>query len=128
MPPTVSAINPSSGTNTTTYAVEVLGSNFQPKSVVSLVQGSTVISGTGVAFSNPGRLTCYFDLTSRPLGRYDVVVTNPDSQEGRLVKGFSVTDICGQGAGASITVLAGMLGLLSLAGLSGRRRASKKTA
>jgi hypothetical protein len=40
-------------------------------------------------------------------------------QEGKLIRGFSVTDICGQGAGASISVFAGLVGLLSLAGSTG---------
>jgi photosystem II stability/assembly factor-like uncharacterized protein len=124
-PPVVSAINPKSGVNTTRYAVEVLGSNFQTTSKVRLQKGTTVINGEGVVLAAPGRLTCYLDLKSKPLGKYDVIVTNPDNAEGKLTGGFTITNVCGQGAGASISVLAGLLGLLSAAGLGWRRMLSK---
>lgn len=126
-PPKVSAINPSSGVNTTTYALEVLGSGFQDGATVRLEQGTILIDGTGVAFSNSGRLTCYLDLNSKPLGKYDVVVKNPDGQEGLLSKGFSVTNICGQGAGSVVLGFGLMMGLLSLggSGLLRRRRGRK---
>jgi photosystem II stability/assembly factor-like uncharacterized protein len=114
--PVVTSINPASGVNNANYAVEVLGSGFQSGATAMLVQGSTLINGTSVVLTGPGRLTCYFDLTNRPLGKYDLLVKNPDNQEGKLSGGFSVTDPCGQGGGASIAIFAGLVGLLSLAG------------
>jgi photosystem II stability/assembly factor-like uncharacterized protein len=120
--PTVTAINPASGVNNANYAVEVLGSGFQPGATARLVQGATVIDGVGVALTSSGRLTCYFDMNGKPLGKYDVVVHNPDSQEGKLVGGFSVTDACGQGGGASISLFTGLVGLLSLAGFGMKRK------
>lgn len=122
LPPKVDAINPKTGIHTTTYEVEVLGSNFQATSKVRLQQGTTVIDGTGVALPSAGRLTCKLNLSGKPLGKYDVYVTNTDGKEGKLAGGFTVTNACGQGAGASISVFAGLLGLLSAAGLGWRRR------
>ncbi len=68
------------------------------------------------------KITCNLDLNGKPLGKYDAIVHNPDDQEGKLAGGFSVTDICGQGGGASISIFAGLLGLLSLAGFGVRRK------
>jgi len=58
----------------------------------------------------------------KPLGKYDLIVKNPNGQEAKLAGGFSITDACGQGAGANITVFAGIMGLLSMAGLGFRKR------
>jgi photosystem II stability/assembly factor-like uncharacterized protein len=122
LPLKVTGINPASGVNNANYAVEVLGSGFQPGATARLVQGATVINGAGPTVAGSGRLTCYFDLTSKPLGKYDVIVKNPDNQEAMFAKGFTVTDPCGQGGGAAISLFAGLVGLLSLAGLGMRRK------
>lgn len=82
--------------------------------------GGTIVNATNIVVSNT-KITCTFVLPST-LGKYDVVVKNLDGHEGMLAKGFSVTNSCGQGAGASISLLAGALGLLSMAGLGRRRR------
>ncbi len=119
--PTVTAINPKTGINNAKYAVEVLGTNFQAASQVRLQQGTTVINGEGVVLAAPGRLTCYLDLNSKPLGKYDVFVTTA-AGEGKLTGGFTVVNVCGQGAGASISLFAGLVGLLSVVGLGRRRR------
>jgi len=120
--PTVSAIKPATGVNTTTYAVEILGSNFQAGASVRLQKGATVINGTGVVLAGEGKLTCNLNLSGKPLGKYDVFVTNTDGGEGKLTGGFTVVDVCGQGAGLTISVFAGLLGLLSAAGLGWRRK------
>jgi hypothetical protein len=49
-------------------------------------------------------------------GVYDVVVTNPDGQEGRLPGAFTITSACGAGSGTGMMMLGVSLGLLSLAG------------
>jgi Glycosyl hydrolases family 39 len=120
LPLTVTSISPKSGINVNIYSVAISGTNLLTASKVRLQRGTTVIDGTGVVLAEPGKLTCKVDLRSKPLGKYDVIVTNPDA-EAKLVGGFTVVNVCGQGAGASISVLAGLLGLLSVAGLGWRR-------
>lgn len=122
LPPKVDAIDPMIGANTTTCAVKVLGTNFQAASKVRLQQGTTVINGTKVILAKPGRITCYLNLRSKPLGKYAVFVKNPDGKERKLAGSFIVGRACGHGAGASISVFAGLLGLLSVAGLGWRRK------
>jgi photosystem II stability/assembly factor-like uncharacterized protein len=124
LPPAVTVISPASGVNNANYAVAITGSGFATGATARLQSGATAIDGVGVTVTGPTRLTCYFDLTNKPPGKYDVIVKNPSGQEGKLTGGFSVTNICGQGAGASISVFIGLMGLLSITGLglSQRRR------
>ncbi len=120
----VSSIAPATATNAGAVNAAITGSGFQAGAGARLEQGSTVVNATGVSVAADGRsLTCSFDLTSRPVGKYDVVVRNPDGHEARMAAGFEVTQpSSGCGAGASISVFAAF-GLLSLAGFGfGRRR------
>ena len=50
-----------------------------------------LIPAIGVNVVSPTKITGSFDLTGVPAGQYNVVVTNPDGQQGILVNGFSVT-------------------------------------
>ena len=120
----VNSISPSSGTNTGTVAVTVAGTGFKQGASVRLEQGTTVVSATDVVVGSGASLTCKLDINGKATGNYDVVVKNPDGQEARLTGGFTVSAGCGQGTGASISVLAATLGILSLAGLGFRRRRS----
>ncbi len=121
IPVTVASITPASGANTGVIAARITGSGFQADASVRLQRDTTVINATGVVVESDTSITCNLDLTSKPLGRYDVYVKNAVGQEGTLAGGFGVTDICGQGAAASVMVVAGLLGLISLAG-AGRSR------
>ena len=93
--PTVDSIDPASNANTGTVAVTIDGDNFadgaRPKLITWIdesgfeIPAETGFSGTGT------QITCDFDLTGAPSGVYDVIVTNPDGQEGALSEGFTVT-------------------------------------
>ena len=126
--PAVASLTPASGANTGALNVQISGSGFKAGTGAGarLEQGSTtVINATNFVVSSDTLVTCTFDLTSKPTGNYDVVVRNPDGKEARYLGGFSVTaptNVCGQSAGASISVLAAAFGLMSLAGLGIRRR------
>ncbi len=120
--PTVISISPNTGVaGGTVNLTDLAGVGFQAGATVRLEAGATVVNATNVIVVSGTKITCQFVLPAT-LGKYDVVVKNPDGQEGRLIRGFSVTNSCGQGAGASISLLAGALGLLSMAGLGRRRR------
>lgn len=116
-PLAVSSIAPVSGVNTGVVDTTLTGVGFKRGATVRLEWGSTVISATNVAVTTSGTtITCKLNINGLPLGKYDVVARNPDGQEAKLAGGFSVTDICGQGAGASISVFAATLGLMSFVG------------
>lgn len=102
-PPTVTSIQPSSAGNLGSVQLDIRGSGFVRGATVRLESGTRVIETTGYMTVNKTSITCTIDPRSKPLGKYDVVVKNIDGQEGRLVKGFALTNVCGLGAGASIS-------------------------
>ncbi len=122
----VISISPTSGMDINAgLSATIGGSDFQTGASVKLENTSAgkVIDATNVNVVSANQITCSFDLTGAPLGSYDVVV-NTNNQEAKLPAGFTVTNICGQGAAISLVAFGFMLGLLSLAGtgLSRRRR------
>jgi hypothetical protein len=121
----VSSIKPASAANTGSVSVQISGIGFEAGTGAGarLEQGTTtVVNATNFVVSSGKLITCEFNIASKPLGKYDVVVKNGDGKEVRLAAGFSVTNACGQGAGASISVLAVAFGLISIAGLGFRKR------
>ena len=48
------------------------------------------VTATNVTVGPPTRITCTLDLIGKPAGPYNVVVTNPDGNFGRLASGFTV--------------------------------------
>ncbi len=124
----VTSINPTSGMDTDTMLTATInGSDFQTGATVRLENTSAtkVINATNVNAISPSQIISTFDLTGAPLGSYDVVVKNPSDPEARLTGGFTITNICGQGAGVAVIAFGLMIGLLSLAG-SGRLKRRKK--
>jgi hypothetical protein len=102
------------------------GTGFQTGATVRIEQASSgkVVNATKVKVVSDTKITCTISLqgAGAPLGKYDVVVRKPDGQEGRYANGFSVTNVCGQGAGAMMLVFGLMMGLLSLSGFDHLRR------
>jgi hypothetical protein len=127
--PTVTSIAPSSGnTNTVVNITDLIGTGFQSGASVRLEYGGVTIDATNVAVVSPARITCTLSLGGTA-GSYDVVVRNPDGQEGRKVGAFTITAPCGSGAGGTISLFGLMMGLLSVAGsgkLFGRLHKPKK--
>jgi hypothetical protein len=120
----VTSVTPDYGVQNTTVEVSNLaGAEFETGATVRLERsGSPTINAENVTVVSSSKITCRLNLTGAPLARYDVVVRNPDGGEARLVQRFRVTDACGGGAGASLSLFAGMMGLLSLAGVGIRSR------
>ncbi len=133
--PTISSISPSYGASGLAVNVTITGSYFQTGASVQLA-GGVWANATNVSVVSDKQITCQLTLTflshsggiyiGLPLGKYDVVVRTPDGQEGRLTQGFSVTNICGQGAGSIVVAFGFMIGLLSLAGTGLVRRRIKR--
>jgi len=121
-PPTFTSITPTYGVQNTMVSITNLaGTGFKAGASVRLELGTTVVNATSVNVVSGTQITCQLVLPGT-LGKYDVVVKNPDGQEGRLTKGFSVTNVCGGGAAISLSVFGLMMGLLSIAGSTGLRR------
>jgi hypothetical protein len=95
---TVSGITPLSGqTGTVVWVTNLLGTNFNttatPVAVRLVKAGSPDIMATSVVVVSPTHITCQFDLTGAVVGAWDVVVRNPDGQEGRGLGLFTVTSV-----------------------------------
>ena len=121
---------PASGyQNTTVNITNLAGLGFQAGATVQLQRGGTVINATNVVVTSATKITCTFSLGAQPAGSYDVVVRNPDGQEGIINNGFTVNadpGQCGAGGGSSLGLIGVMMGLLSLAGAGGLRSRSKR--
>jgi FlgD Ig-like domain/IPT/TIG domain len=89
--PTVTSIVPGSGVDTqVSINVAIHGSGFVPGLAVRL-EGLTTINGAVTSVSLPGDLIqATFDLSLKPSGFYDVVVTNPGNSTSRLSGAFEV--------------------------------------
>jgi RHS repeat-associated protein len=83
--PTVSSINPNTGTTAGGTAVTIGGTNFQAGATVSL--GG--VAATGVTVTAPD--TIHATTGAHAAGAVDVVVTNSDTQSGTLSGGFNYT-------------------------------------
>jgi len=129
--PVVTSITPASGVeNSIVDITNLAGTGFQGSATVKIQGATTTVNATDVNVVSSTQITCKFNLTGAPPGTYDVVVRNPDTQEGRLANGFTVTappNPCGGGAAGSIGVFGIMMGLMSLAGSAGLRRRLKRS-
>ncbi len=91
--PKVIVINPSSGTNDKVIGItDLSGSGFMPGANVTLQRESypDIPTINGAIVESPSKILCFFDLTGARVGKWDVVVTNPDGQNGTLSSGFTV--------------------------------------
>lgn len=94
-PPSVSRINPATGVNSTTIGIANLtGTYFNTTVLTTTVRlnrtGYADIPATAVTVLDSTNITCTFDLTHQPAGSWNVVVKNPDLQEGMLAGAFEI--------------------------------------
>jgi hypothetical protein len=95
--PGVTGITPPTGINATGIAItDLAGSSFTiyGTTVVRLMRaGHANITATGVTVVSPAQITCTLPVTHAEAGAWDVVVVNPDGQEGVLPGGFTITGV-----------------------------------
>jgi len=91
-PPTISEVDPPSGSNTKHVTLDISGSGFLPGATVKLARtGENDIPGTPVDVNvTTQTIICFFNLNGARVGYWDVVVTNTDGQSGTLKDGFFV--------------------------------------
>jgi len=79
-PVEIQGVAPASGKNNAAVNVTVSGASLDPGCVVVLKKGTIIITGTNVTPAIDGKsLTCDFDLNGKEVGKYDIVITNPDT-------------------------------------------------
>jgi hypothetical protein len=90
---TVSGIQPNQGlAGSTVPNINVVGTGFQARATVCLVQGMNEIKADDINVVQGTKITCRFKLPEAgPTGKWDVVVTNPDQHTGTLPDGFEIT-------------------------------------
>jgi hypothetical protein len=98
LPPAVTSITPNSGQNYGSVAITNLaGSGFQAGATVELTRsGQSTIQASNVSVASASKITCEFDLRGAVTGKWNVVVRNPDGQQGQLANGFTVTGFEGE--------------------------------
>ena len=90
--PEITAINPAAAPDILpNVSVTITGSSFLPGALVILNRsGSADIRGTHIMLSGEGDMHGEFDLTGRPPGKYNLVITNPDGEQEMLKDAFSI--------------------------------------
>ena len=86
----VNSISPNSGANTGQVNTTLSGSGFAAGSTVKLSSGAQIINAANVVVVSSANITCTFDLTNKPTGYWDVVVTT-GSVSSNLTAGFRIT-------------------------------------
>jgi len=91
--PAIRGIVPNKGYNNCIIRTEIFGRNFDPGVSIKLVGAKgDEIPGYDITVKNSQEISCRFDLYQEPVGNYDVVVLNPDGQEGILQSGFIIEE------------------------------------
>ena len=90
--PTITSVLPAYGYNTSSVSnIVITGTGFSTSgaTVVLAKSGQTNITGSITAASTT-QLTCTFDITNKPAGNWDVIVTNADGQAVTRTSGFEI--------------------------------------
>lgn len=102
LPFTIRRVSPESAGNAGIASLQVDGAKFDANASLKLVgSGGLEITPAQMA-AGPTRIAAIFDLTGKPAGSYDVVVTNPNSQSTTLEDGFEIVEGGGYQLRASI--------------------------
>lgn len=89
----VTGINPNSGEAAKGKIVitNLAGTGLANNAQVKLRRaGESDIDASDIEFLNESRILCTFDLTEKLIGKWDVIIINPDSKEAKLVDGFEI--------------------------------------
>ena len=106
----ISSITPSSGFNSSIVSItDLTGTGFSTAATVKLTKGGQVnITATGVSVTAT-KIACNFDITGKPAGYWNVVVTNPDGQSTMLANGFEIKNALTTPTLSSITPNSGVV-------------------
>ena len=88
--PEISDWTPSSGDNTASLLISITGTNFEPKSTVSITNNTTTKTVSGVLNNNT--LKCTLPLTGLQIGLYNLTVRNNDGSNNTKINAFLITN------------------------------------
>jgi PKD repeat protein len=90
--PVVTGITPASGKNNEVVGITNLAGNSfrEGASVVLARDGEANITTINGPIVEPSKILCFFDLTGKAVGAWNVIVTNPDGQYSVLPAGFTI--------------------------------------
>ena len=89
--PVINKLSPDRGFNNGSILVNFEGANFAAGLKVKLSKtGQTDIPGLNIQVGSSSRFSCFFDIAEQPVGKYDVIITNPDGHSATLTEGFTV--------------------------------------
>jgi outer membrane protein OmpA-like peptidoglycan-associated protein len=89
--PTIAKITPNRGFNNGMILTCIEGKGFESSSIVKLSRnGQDDLPGLNIKVEDNHQITCFFDISSQPEGKYNVEVTNPSGQKAFLADGFTV--------------------------------------
>lgn len=89
-PPSISSIEPDFSSKTGNTQIKIKGSSFYPSVTVKIGnKDCPIVSGTVNTSSSPNELQCKVPSGAEVV---DVTVTNPDTQSGKVLRGFTYRD------------------------------------
>jgi CSLREA domain-containing protein len=89
----VSGVRPNRGGNSGSAAAIIFGTGFDRAATVKLARmGQADIVAQAAAFGGDSVISATFDLAGKVLGRWDVIVTNPDGMPAILPGGFTIEE------------------------------------
>ena len=127
--PTISSITPASGFNNSAVSITNLaGTGFvSGATVVLALSGQSNVTGTSVTVVSGTQMTCTFDITGKPAGTWNVIVTNPDGKS-VTYSGFLIKNPASTATLTSITPSSGETNTtVSITDLKGTAFASTAT-
>jgi hypothetical protein len=127
--PTISSITPSSGFNNSAVSITNLaGTGFvSGATVVLALSGQSNVTGTSVTVVSGTQMTCTFDITGKPAGTWNVIITNPDGKS-VTYSGFLIKNPASTATLTSITPSSGETNTtVSITDLKGTAFASTAT-
>ena len=89
--PSITAITPSSGYNCTDVRTVITGANFRSNPSVTLINGSTVITGS-LENRSLTTISCTFPVNGSPAGMYNLTVTNIDGTSATRPGAFTIRE------------------------------------
>ncbi len=112
----ITSITPDFGVENTVVAItDLAGAGFEAGATVWIENPQKIVLATNVNVVSPKKITCTLNLSGAPLGKYDVVVSNPDGKQAKLVQGFRVVNVCGCGGAISLSFFGVVMGLMAFA-------------
>jgi hypothetical protein len=108
--PAISGIIPSSGFNSSIVSItDLTGTGFSTGSIVKLTKKGQVNITATIVSVTATKIACNFDITGKPAGYWNVVVTNPDGQSATRTEGFEIKNALATATLSSITPNTGVV-------------------